>query len=337
MRIEKFIKRINLIKLLKELGVKNILPLVNDVMASCPFHNDVKPSFGINKRTGVWHCFTCEAVGEGGKGDLISLVARLKKMKYKKAIQYLYRFAGIKKDLIVESKDIVGQIKDIIKGRSNKKEYKKPVTRLYVPKDTNPNFVYGLEYFKNRGIHKDTLQNHNISFCLKGFYRNRAIIPIEDEHGKLLLFEARDITGMNSDKVLYPKGAKKAETLYNINNAKKANSVIIVEGIMDALYLEERGFNTVAVFGVNISNKQEELLNKYFRRVYIAFDGDREGYKAMIQQSKKMALHLSVYIVTLPKNTDPDELDKEEMQKLIDSSVEINSYLSKQLNHKIMD
>ncbi len=175
------------------------------------------------------------------------------------------------------------------------------------------------------------MQKHDITFCTKGFYRNRAIIPIYDENGEMILFEARDITGLNEDKVLYPKNAKKSDTIYNINNVKNNKEVIVVEGIMDVLYLKERGFNVVGLFGIKISKKQEALLNKYFNRIYLAFDGDEKGYEALIKQAKSLSLHLSVYIITLPKNTDPDELTKEQFSKLKGKSQEINEYLSKKL------
>ncbi len=336
MNIEKYLKKIDIEKLLNKLGVQGIVPLGNNIQASCPFHEDKIASWGINVNNSIWHCFTCSATGDTGNGNLITLVAQIKDISNKEAIHYLYKFAGIKQDITIGTKMVNRQIRNMItngrevKGRT-KEEEDTYIMKATIPRYVSYDFYYGLRYFKARGINKETLKNHDITFCTKGYYRNRAIIPIYNESGVMTLFEARDITGMNADKVLYPKGAKKADTLYNINSAKDEESVIVVEGIMDALYLKERGFNTVAIYGIEVSKLQERLLSKYFDKVYLAFDGDKEGYRALIKQAKKLSLHLSVYIVTLPKGKDPDDISKANFKDLLDKATEINTYLSGKL------
>ena len=336
MNLIKYLKKIDIEKLLYKLELKDVRLLGANIQASCPFHEDNKPSWGINISNGKWHCFTCSATGDTGSGNLITLVAKVKDVSNKEAIHYLYKFAGIKRDINIGTKMVNKQIRNMItNGRGEKKRTKEEedtyIMKANIPRYVSYDFYYGIRYFKARGIHKATLRQHDITFCTKGYYRNRAIIPIYNEAGVMTLFEARDITGVNADKVLYPKGTRKADTLYNINNAKRGKSVIVVEGIMDALYLKERGFNTVAIYGIEVSKLQEKLLSTYFDKVYLAFDGDKEGFKALIKQAKRLSLHLSVYIVTLPKGKDPDDLSKADFKGLLSKASEINMYISDKL------
>lgn len=332
MNIKKYMKRVDIIKLLKDLGIQDIKDMGDNVMGLCPFHVEKNSSWGISKNTGLWNCFSC-----GEKGNIITLVARVKEVGIKQAIFWLYKIIGVRRDFIpIGTKMIYRQIKKIIKGGVDniiQKEEKNVIVCL--PKYVNNNFIPGLLYFKGRGINKVTLRKHNITFCTDGFYRNRAIVPIVNDCGKLISFESRDLTGMAEKKVLYPKNTKVNHTLYNLKEAKQNSEVVITEGLMDVLYLDQRGFNTVATFGINISEKQEELLSRYFKKIYIAFDGDKAGHQGMIKYGSYLSLHQSVYIITLDKNKDPDNYTKEEFNKLKNNAVEIQSYISKKILNQI--
>lgn len=79
----------------------------------------------------------------------------------------------------------------------------------------------------------------------------------------------------------------KAMTLYNFDNARKFDDVIVVESPMSVLKLKSVGIhNVVATFGAEINPEQERLLAKFGR--VIAFpDGDAAGYRAMRKVDKK--------------------------------------------------
>ena len=334
MKLSKYLKKIKLEELLDKIGIHNIKNLNDNIMGSCPLHEDNNPSWGINKYNGQYNCFSC-----GDSGNLISLVSKLKHIGMKAAILYLYQYAGIKKDvLIIENKTIDRQLKKMF---NEKNEIKPKIIKnniiINLPKHVNNKLLMGIEYFKNRNINEDTLIKHGITFCTDGFYKNRAIIPIVDHKGKLITFEARDITSMSEKKVLYPKGTNVSQTIYNLNKMKQKSHVIIVEGIMDALYLSERGLNAVSVYGINISEIQEALLNKYFSTIYFCYDGDKEGQRAMIKQAKRLSSHLSVYIIILPHDKDPDNILISEFQELKNRAVEINQYISEKLLYYIKE
>ena len=50
MRIEE------LLTVCEALNIKNIKVVGNDIMASCCFHQDTRPSFGLNAEKECYHC-----------------------------------------------------------------------------------------------------------------------------------------------------------------------------------------------------------------------------------------------------------------------------------------
>ena len=68
-------------QLLEEKGCKHIRVNGNQLNCTCPFHDDNKPSFGINLETGAYQCFACDA-----KGSITDFVAQKKAYLLKKLI-----------------------------------------------------------------------------------------------------------------------------------------------------------------------------------------------------------------------------------------------------------
>ena len=56
----------------------------NQLTGCCPFHNDTKPSFGINLETGFYNCFSCEE-----HGDIATFVSKLKNITREEALELL--------------------------------------------------------------------------------------------------------------------------------------------------------------------------------------------------------------------------------------------------------
>lgn len=56
----------------------------------CPFHEEKVPSFYVDPKRGIWHCF-----GDGSGGDVISFHAKIKGIPVSEAIIQLAREAGL--------------------------------------------------------------------------------------------------------------------------------------------------------------------------------------------------------------------------------------------------
>ena len=67
--------------------LRDVNELETDIMCTCPIHKggmEQTPSLGINKESGVVHCFTC-----GYKGDIVTLVSDCYDISYSQAYRKL--------------------------------------------------------------------------------------------------------------------------------------------------------------------------------------------------------------------------------------------------------
>ena len=108
----------------------------------------------------------------------------------------------------------------------------------------------------------------------------------------------------------------KSRTLFNLNQVKKLrragglNSLIMVEGYMDAISLAQAGFpNVVASMGTSLTKDQARLCKRYADDVFISYDGDFAGQKANLRGLDIMKQEgLKVRVVPLPDGLDPDDV-----------------------------
>jgi len=128
--------------------------------------------------------------------------------------------------------------------------------------------------------------------------------------------------------------------LYNINSAKefraKDNEAFIVEGYMDVVNLHKFGIqNVVANLGTAMTERQIDLIWRFFKNPIICLDGDVSGRKATLRAAERlfplMKPDYNIYFLTLPENLDPDayinQKGKESFIKLTESKVEIQNFV----------
>ena len=56
----------------------------NELHCCCPFHNESRPSFGINLETGLFNCFSCKE-----KGNIVQFVSKMKHITIAESIDFL--------------------------------------------------------------------------------------------------------------------------------------------------------------------------------------------------------------------------------------------------------
>ncbi len=66
-------------------------------------------------------------------------------------------------------------------------------------------------------------------------------------------------------------GMDKGEVLWNFDNARMSDAVVVTEGVFDAARV---GRCAVATFGKNVSNAQVNLLQQYWRHIVLLLDPD---------------------------------------------------------------
>ncbi|MCX7727813.1 MAG: toprim domain-containing protein, partial [Chitinispirillaceae bacterium] len=98
------------------------------------------------------------------------------------------------------------------------------------------------------------------------------------------------------------------------------DTIILVEGILDALWMHQLGFkNTLATLTNNISYKQAEIVKKYAKKVIDMSDNDEMG-KIASEMYKKRLRGLIIYDVKqfYPEGKkDPQECSKEEIEYML--------------------
>lgn len=307
----------------------------NSYKGLCPFHNEKTPSFTVDDRKQLFHCFGC---GEGG--DVVSFIMHKEGLSYIDSMKYLAKKAGIKLDDTKSSKEnkILNRYYDINKDIMMY-FYKNLLTdkacQIYLKNrgfrsNIVNTFMLGfaknswddlLSYVKNKDYLLDDIENlglikksQNGKYYDK--YRNRLIFPIINHYGKVIGFGGRSIDSTMPKYLNSPESQvfKKRYNLYGLNIFKKQSNkdIILVEGYMDVIGLNNQGIDqAVASLGTSLTSDQAKLLKRYAKNVYICYDEDNAGIKAT-DRAIEILLDEGIKpnIISLEKGLDPDDFVK---------------------------
>jgi len=179
------------------------------------------------------------------------------------------------------------------------------------------------------------------------YFRDRIIIPIFDSFGKTVAFGARTLNKENMPKYLNSPETPvfiKGQELYGLNFAKnsvlKAQTVIIVEGYMDAIRCHQEGIlNTVASMGTSLTEFQVNTLSRYVSRIIIALDGDNAGQQAVIRMLNMFQKYdIDIEIVIFDDKEDPDSFisrrSADDFREKIKKSISLYDFQIKMIKGK---
>lgn len=178
---------------------------------------------------------------------------------------------------------------------------------------------------------------------LSSFYSTHPLlIPYYSSYGSLIGFISRAITP-NSNKYLNSKGLRTGNHFFNIHNAKKTDTLIIVEGIFDALSLSQKGIQGV-VACLGDSPRQEQITdavkyNPNLKKIILLLDNDTAGKKGTEKAIASLKdNNLRVYVVDIHTVKDPEEFINmdgiESLRKLIDEATSSHVWSVKQILYK---
>ena len=281
----------------------------------CPFHKEKTPSFSVNPQLGIYKCFGC---GEGG--DALSFIMKTKNVEFMDLIKELAEEFGLElpktfkngensKDLKEQMINANARAVEFYSNRLLKEDTKsaqevlKYLAKRGITKDIMKKFHLGLAPKNYADLYDDLRKDYSDEVLEKGGlilkgkdgkyvdrFRNRLIIPIQNEFGDFVAFGARAIEeGQNpkylnsSDSMIY----NKSKLLYGLYTAKDAikeqDSVVLMEGYFDVISAQAHGIeNAVASCGTSLTQEHVKLLSRYTksRRIYLSFDTDSAGQKA---------------------------------------------------------
>jgi DNA primase len=388
--IDEIKAKIDIVDLVSEAGVK-LRHAGRNYTGFCPFHdNKHTPAFVVWPESGTWRCFG--QCNEGG--DIFKFVMKREGIPFKEALQKLADRTGVKLESFVAEKPEIKEAYDhlralledaIVYYRTHLFNNKDVLTYLREKRKltdaTIEAFGMGyaphgydnlLKHFSSKGYTeqdlidagmlsmRDTDQSTNSRSTSYDRFRNRIMIPIRDENGKMAGFGARIVDPNDIPKFLNSPETpifSKGRILYGLDRARKpirtADQAVIVEGYLDVIALHQAGYeNVVSPMGTALTEDQLRLLKRSTRRIVLALDPDAAGQKAVLRGldavrsamdregelgfdargllRNEARLQADLRVASMPDDLDPDELvarDKEEWKRLIENAKPIVTHV----------
>lgn len=231
--------------------------LDNDFIVFCPFHGNFRtPAGEVNKESGLFFCFSCQHTA-----DLIELVMHVTKRTYFESVRF------------IDTKRVETNFAAEVMSRLVDKPEFKPfddvlIKRLSLQALDSPR---AMRYFSGRQISEDSVKKFSLGYSDK---QDMITIPVTAPDGMMVGFVGRSIEGKEFKNTV---GLPKSKTLFNLHRIKTSRQVYVVESSFDAIRLDQVGLPAVATLGANVSNKQIELLRRYFNEIFVIADNDEAG------------------------------------------------------------
>lgn len=148
--------------------------------------------------------------------------------------------------------------------------------------NSNNKFDKILDWLNDRGIPNSIIGKYEISYSQT---HDRIIIPVFDIEEKFLFNKyRRNPEQKTGPKYTYDKGSKTA--LYCAHHLKLSDRIIICEGELDCLILQNYGFYAVTSTGGSQSFQEEWVPLFEGKEIFVCFDYDKAGEEGKIRISK---------------------------------------------------
>ncbi len=388
--------RIDIVDLVSEAGVK-LRHAGKNYTGFCPFHeNKHTPAFVVWPESGTWRCFG--QCNEGG--DIFKFVMKREGIDFKEALVKLADHAGVKLDSFVAEKPEIKEANehlrelleaatfyyrahllnnhDVLTYLREKRKLTDATIEIFGLGYAPHGYDNLLKHFSSKGYTEQDLidagmlsvreadDSRNTQHATRSYdrFRNRILIPIRDENGKMAGFGARMVDPNDMPKFLNSPETpifSKGRILYGLDRARKpiraADQAVIVEGYLDVIALHQAGYeNVVSPMGTALTEDQLRLLKRTTRRIVLALDPDAAGQKAVLRGldavrsamdrqgelgfdargllRNEARLQADLRVASIPDDLDPDEIvarDKEEWQRLIENAKPIVTHVMESL------
>ncbi len=319
--------------------------------ACCPFHNEKTPSFVVNPERQSWHCFG--ACSEGG--DLFTFAQKIHNWDFKEALRELAAEAGIELRAQTPEQRIASDRREKLRGLAG------AGASFFQERLQEADGRSALRYMREaRGLTDETIRAFQLGYApdswdwlLKSLrrlgygdddiveaglavrnesgrvydrFRNRLMIPIRDERGRVVGFGGRALAAAEGAKYINSPQSPlfdKSRLLFGLDMGRRAirdsGVAVIVEGYMDAIQAHQAGYlNVVAQMGTAMTERQIRLIApRHASKIVLALDADEAGQRAA-RRSLEVArgalasglagrLSVDLRILQVPDGKDPDD------------------------------
>lgn len=286
------------------------------LMVNCIFHNEKNPSLGVNFRKKTFHCFSCGVTGN---------IIKLKKALFEGETEIKENFEG---DKVIEILESVGRLRKKVKNIniiSSKLMIKVLINSNFFERFSSvKGHIDYIDYLYSRNINCDSWNKWNIR-C--GDWRGvkRILIPMYDEYKRLIAVCGRSLEDDKYLRIRKSKDADVGKILFGLEHLGRRRKAVVVEGEFDAIYLQQFGVPAISLGTKKPTEIQLMKMAKYFSKVVLALDGDVPMRTQKIKGNLTLGINdikksisevVSVEIVRLPYNKDPNKLSKIEVNTL---------------------
>lgn len=297
----------------------NLLNSIRDtpenIMVSCPYHKngqERRPSAGIKKSDGTFHCFAC--------GEVHTLP---------EVISYCFgnvdEFGNFGWNWLLKNfvSISVEERKPLDLQFNRKKITVAP--KNFIGEQELDSYRYTHQYMYKRKLTDEIIELFDI-----GYDKDTECItfPVRDVNGNCLFVARRSV---NTKFFNYPQGAEKPlYGLYELNATRSVNGhpvhilpnfpneIIICESMIDALTCWVYGKYAVALNGLGNDLQFKQLRELPCRKYILATDNDSAGMKARKRIRNNVRNKLITEYKFPPNRKDINDLTKEEFDNLIE-------------------
>jgi DNA primase len=312
-----------------------------------PFNKERTPSFFVNDQKQAWFDFS-----SGKNGNVFDFLIQTEGLSFPEAVERLANMAGM--PLPVASKDVEEReerrktLYEIVElaarffekalASSRGTAARSYLTRRGITAATQTEFRFGYapaerfalkEHLGSQGVSVPDMIEAGLLIAGQDIplpydrFRDRVIIPIQDQRGRVVGFGGRTLSEeiqpkyLNSPETpIFHKGA----ILFNFHRARQPahddGSVVVVEGYMDAISIYQAGLESVvASMGTALTEEQVRQLWRLSSEPVVCFDADRAGIAAAHRSIDRVLPLLqtgqNLRFALLRGEKDPDSLIQE--------------------------
>ena len=341
----------------------------------CPYpdHSEKTPSFSVTPDKGFYYCFGCSKGGDAIKlvTDLKDLpfVEAVTYLAERSGIDLEYEGASPADSQAAREK--TRKRRAVYKALAAAAVY----YHKYLLESRSPEAEAAREYLKSRGLERSTIEEFRLGLAPgrggSGFvgaarklgldhksldaagllssrggerFWGRITFPISDRRGRIVGFGARAMGEAQPKYLNSPETDtfNKRNLLYGFPQVmepiRKERAALVVEGYTDVLMLYQAGIkNVVATLGTATTSGHLKALSSYADKVYVLFDPDAAGEKA-IERAAATAAELKQDLRVLRLDEDPADWllhhSADEFRKLLPEAMPVLEYSIRRIAKK---
>ena len=305
----------------------------------CPYpdHNEKTPSFSVTPEKSFYYCFGCQR-----GGDAIKLVMELKSFSFVEAVSHLAERFGVELKFEGRSPEEERAAAQLTARRRSAYKALAAATAYYHKYLLkSPAAEEARQYLKSRGFEQSTIEEFRLGYAPPrehpgfmqaarkvdldrgaleaagllsqrggGRFVDRVMFPISDRRGRIVGFGARAVGDVKPKYLNSPETElfNKRSLLYGFPQVaeavRKEGAALVVEGYTDVLMLYQSGIkNAVATLGTAMTEQHLKILSGHADRIYLLFDPDEAGEKAVEKAAVTAAeLKLDLRVLRLPED-----------------------------------